>query len=47
MPRQMYLVSALDVVDESEKLSALLHLDDVHEAGGVSVVGPYAAVDFD
>jgi len=43
----MHLVSALDVVDESEVLSALLHLDDVHESGRVGVVGADATVDFD
>jgi len=43
----MNLVSAFDVVDESEVLSALLHLDDVHESRRVSVVGADSAVDFD
>jgi len=43
----MDLVSALDVVDESESLVALLHLDDVHEPGRVGVVGTDAAIDFD
>merc|ERR1712212_320829 len=35
----MDLVSSFDVVDEPEVLSALLHFDDVHESGRVSVVG--------
>jgi len=43
----MHLVSALDVVDESEVLSALLHLDDVHEPRRISVVGADATVDLD
>jgi len=41
------LVSALNVVDESEVLAALLHLDDVHETGRVGVVGTDASVHFD
>ena len=42
-----HLVSAFDVVDESEVLSAFLHLDDVHESRRVSVVGAHTPVDFD
>jgi len=36
-----------DVVNEAEVLSALFHLDDVHEAGRISVVGADSAVDLD
>jgi len=43
----VHLVSSLDVVDQAEVLSALLHFDDVHEAGRVGVVGADAAVDLD
>jgi len=41
------LVSALNVVNESEVLSALLHLDDVHESGRVGVIGADASVHLD
>jgi len=43
----MHLVSAFNVVDETEVLSALLHFDDVHEPSWVSVVGADASVDLD
>jgi len=43
----MDLVSAFDVVDEAKVFSALLHLDDVHESGRVSVVCADPSVDFD
>jgi len=43
----MHLVSPLNVVDETEVLSALLHFDDVHEPSWVSVVGADASVDLD
>lgn len=40
-------VSALGVVDEAEVLASLLETDDVHEAGGVGVVGADLAVNLD
>jgi len=43
----MDLVSSFDVVDETEVLPALLHLDDVHEASWVGVVGADATVHLD
>jgi len=43
----MDLVSALNVVDETEVFSALLHLNDVHEASRVGVVGADATVHLD
>jgi len=41
------LVSSFDVVDESKILPALLHLDDVHKSGWVSVVRTNSTVHFD
>lgn len=39
--------SALGVVDKAEALAGLLDGDDVHEAGGVSLVGADLAIDLD
>ena len=39
--------STLDVVEETEVLARPLDRDDVHETGGVSLVGPDLAIDLD
>merc|ERR1711962_35737 len=43
----MDLVSSFHVINEPEIFPALLHLNDVHKAGRVSVVGSNSSVDFD
>lgn len=39
--------SALHVVDDSEVLASLLNLDNIHEPGGVLVVGSDPTVNLD
>jgi hypothetical protein len=39
--------AALGVVDETEALASLLDGDDVHEAGGVGLIGADLAIDLD
>lgn len=39
--------AALGVVDEAEVLAGLFDGDDVHEAGGIGMVGPDLAIDLD
>ncbi len=39
--------TSLDIKEETEVIAALLELNDVHETGGVVVVGAYLAVDLD